>query len=135
MNTLNTIPASAPAFDPRKIADRVLSLSPVIENKTKMTTDEIMNAYPGRITLTTVDFLTSPKDGKPYAVFNIKEDPTVWFGGGERLTTLFSAYLAADAMAGDLAVLNAYLAENPIAVRLTKGRTKKGNPITLVEVL
>lgn len=133
MTSTNNTPAT---FDPFAIADRVLTISPIIEGKNKMTTDEIMAAYPDGLHITAVDFLKSDKAGAPdYVVINYAEDPSAWFAGGERLSTLFAAYLASDYVGGDLAVLNGYLAEHPIAVKLSKGKTKKGNRITLVEVI
>ena len=124
------------SFNPYQIAEKVLTISPVIVGKNKLTTEEVLAAYPDGVHINAVDFLKSTKPDAPdYAVLNIAEDSSVWFSGGERLSTLFSAYLANDEIGGDLAVLNAYLAEHPIHVLLSKGRTKKGNPITLVEVV
>lgn len=115
----------------RESAKRRTSGSPVLEGRTKIDTDSLIARYPNEITITDFDFLSG--ENEPYVVCTFAEDPGAYFNGGRILTEIFAGFV--DGYDGDLAKTQAEFREQGLKVRLYHGRTKKGNKVTLVEVL
>lgn len=115
----------------RESAKRRTSGSPVLEGRTKIDTDSLIARYPDEINITDFDFLTGEKG--QYVVCSFAEDPAEYFNGGTILTEIFEGFVAD--YEGDLAKTQAEFREQGLKVRLYHGRTKKGNKVTLVEVL
>ncbi len=120
------------------MARRHTSGSPILENRTKIQTGEIIARYPGGVTITSFDFING-RNGK-YVVCTFKEDPARYFNGGTILTGIFEDFIANYADDGvDFETAKrkcvSDFEKETLKVKLSEDRTKAGNRITLVEVL
>lgn len=114
-----------------KAKEALLNSSKVIENHSKVTTDDLISAYPAGCTISAVDIIHGEKGD--YAVFNIAERPDVYSNGGKVLTSIVKAW-AEDF--GDMAALNNELCTSGgVKVVLSKSRTKKGQTFTKVDII
>ena len=119
----------------RALASKELSLSPLMENRDKVESDEL---YGKELTVIAFDFITTkdPKDGvdKTYPVVNFEELPDKFYLGGALLAKVFTVWAAE--FGGDFDEASNYLAETGgVKFRFTKGKTRSGNNITKVEVV
>lgn len=121
------------------LAKKKTAGSPVLSERTKISTDEIIARYPNGVTINGFDFLTG-KNGR-YVVCAFQNDPGRYFNGGKILTEIFESFVAeyqteetsfSDAMD---ACMKDFAKEGGLKVKLSDGRTKDGNRVTLVEVL
>lgn len=120
--------------DFRNMAKRQTTLSEVMTDRNKITTEEVIEKYPGGITIVAFDYIQSKKSKGKYPVFNYAEDPTVFCNGGTVLDRIFSDFVAA--MDGDVKAASDELRrQGGLQVRLSKGETKSGDELTLVEVI
>lgn len=94
--------------------------------------DRVIARYPGGMTINGYD-TDIGKNGEPFPVFTIKEDPTIYFGGGGDLKKLESRMLAIHG--GDLTAINEELEMEPLRVKIEKVDTKNGNQYTTVKLL
>ena len=120
------------------LAKKKTAGSPILSERTKISTDEIVARYPDGITINGFDFLNG-KNGR-YVVCCFKNDPGRYFNGGKILTDIFESFVAEyktdentfnealDACMKDFGAVG-------LKVKLSDGRTKDGNRVTLVEVL
>lgn len=115
----------------RAIAEQVVAGSPVSAGRTKISTVDLIARFPNGVHLTAVDLFTGDKS--PYAVFNIKEDDSVFYPSGSILTSMVQTFLAQNG--GDLSTLNDELKTNPLGVRLGMGKNKKGQQLVKVEIV
>ena len=114
-----------------KAKETILNSSKVIENHAKVTTDDLISAYPAGCTISAVDLIHGEKGD--YAVFNIAERADVYSNGGKVLTSIVKAW--ADDFGGDIAALNNELRNSGgVKVVLSKSRTKKGQTFTKVDI-
>ena len=111
----------------------------VMEGRSKISTDEIIARYPDGITINQFDMLNG-KNGR-YVVCCFNQDPQAFFNGGKVLTQIFESFIAdfktaenTDADAIELCQ-NDFAAAGGLKVKLSTGRTKAGNRVTLVDVL
>lgn len=109
--------------------------SPVLENREKMSTDEIIARYPQGVTIIDFDFLNG-KQGR-YVVCAFKESPQNYFNGGKILTDIFEEFLTEySEMVNPLeACRKDFSDEGGLKVKLSHGRTKDGNNVTLVDII
>lgn len=120
------------------LAKKKTAGSPVLSERSKISTDELIAKYPDGVTINAFDFLNG-KNGK-YVVCAFCENPGLFFNGGKILTEIFESfvdeYRTEDNTAADAyeACAKAFAAEC-LKVKLSTGRTKEGNRVTLVEVL
>lgn len=120
--------------DFRNMAKRQTTLSEVMTDRNKITTEEVIEKYPEGITIVAFDYIQSKKSKGKYPVFNYAEDPTVFCNGGTVLDRIFSDFVAA--MDGDVKAASDELRrQGGLQVRLSKGETKSGDELTLVEVI
>lgn len=94
--------------------------------------DKVIARYPDGMTIDGYD-TDIGKNGESFPVFTIREDPTIYFGGGGDLKKLESRMLAIHG--GDLTAINEELALEPLAVKIEKVDTKSGNQYTTVKLL
>ena len=123
-------------MDFKKLAEQATSLSPIMEGKTKLSTEDIITQYPDGITLCTVDMVSYEKSGTPieYPVFNFAENPDVFLAGGIVLKKIAESW--ASEFNGDYnAASDALFKAGGVKVRLSSGRSKNGNSITNVEIV
>lgn len=112
--------------------------SPVLTGRTKMTTDEIIARFPDGVTINGFDFLNG-KNG-PYVVCCFRQDPLAFFNGGKILTEIFESFVM-EYKQDDMTFEDAQAAcmldfeKEGLKVKLSNGRTKDGNRVTLVDVI
>lgn len=122
-------------FNFKAAASKELSLSPLMENREKIETDELYNK---ELTVIAFDFITTkdPKDGmdKTYPVVNFEELPDKFYLGGALLAKVFQVWAAE--FDGDFEECSNALAESGgVKFRFVKGKTRSGNNITKIEVV
>lgn len=120
--------------DFRSIAKRETTLSEVMNEKTKMTTEELIKRYPQGFTINRFDFIRSVKNNDKYAVYNIAEDNTIFASAGTVLNRIFNDFV--DEYEGDVyGASNALNEFGGLHVKLSYGKTRKGDGVVLVEIL
>lgn len=121
-----------------ELAKKKTAGSPVLSERTKITTDELIAKYPNGVTINAFDFLSGKKD--QYVVCAFRENPGLYFNGGKILTEIFESFVD-EYKTEDNSFADAYdacskdFATECLKVKLSSGRTKEGNRVTLVEVL
>lgn len=116
----------------KKLAQQATTLSPIMEGRTKIETEDIIKYYPDGITIVAFDFVTV--EDKTYPVCAFREDDRKFLNGGTVLMKILSAWVAA--YDGDIEECSADLCnEGGVKVKFSAGKTKKGQNITLVEIL
>lgn len=120
-----------------EIAKKETSLSRIMEGRTKVTQEQIMQKFPDGVTVTEFEFLTvnDPKKGvSTFPVLTIAEAPAVCFFGGAILSKICAAW--ASACDGDAEQASEELkASGGCKMKFVNSRTKSGNNITLVEIV
>ena len=120
--------------DFRNMAKRQTTLSEVMTDRDKVSTDKLIEKYPDGVTIIAFDYVQSKKSKGKYPVFNIAEDPTVFCNGGTVLNRIFTDFV--NAMDGDVKAASDELRrQGGLQVKLSKGTTKAGDELTLVEVI
>ena len=121
----------------REMAKKETTLSRVMENRDKVSMDEIMNNYPGGVTITEFDFIHSTdKKGNPttYPVCAIKENENICFFGGSVLSKICMAWV--DGYNGDVDLTSDELKKSGgVKMKFEKTTTKNGNNLTGVTIL
>ena len=121
-------------MDVRKIAQEALSLSELSVNRTVIKLDELVNM--NRITIFAAEPVTLPDmNGEMRDTFVLlcEEKPNNFFYANTLLCKIFDKLL--DYTEGDVSELNKELNAQPLTVRLSMTKTKKGMPLTMVELL
>lgn len=122
------------AMDFRDLAKRQTTLSEVMLDREKITSDEIIQMYPDGITITAFDYVISKKTRKSYPIYNFAENVKVFANGGTILDRIFSEFVKA--CDGDVAAASAELRrQGGLKVRLYHGTTKAGDDLVCVEVV
>lgn len=120
--------------DFRNMAKRLTTLSEVMIDRDKISTDKLIEKYPDGVTIVAFDYIQSKKSKGKYPVFNIAEDATVFCNGGTILDHIFRDFV--NAMDGDVREASDELRrQGGLHVKLSKGKTKAGDDLTLVEVI
>ena len=131
--------------DLRKVAIKAVTLAKIMEDRDKLDTEDLIDRYGDHISVDEVEYVTIQKtvpvkgsDDKETEVdefwaFHFKESPDTFSFAGFVLAKIFNALL--EEAEGDFEALNAELQKYPIELRLSRGKTKNKQPITLVEVL
>jgi hypothetical protein len=119
------------------LARRATSLSPLVENRTKISVGEIVDNYPEGITVNNFDMVNgTDQSGQPitYPVFTFAEDNTRFGFGGTVLKNIVNSWLAA--FDGDIeACAKALNANGGVKLKFSHGRTKAGRTVTEIEVI
>ena len=121
------------AINFKEIAQKELTLSPLVAGKTQIKTDDLIGQ---EVTITEFDFATITDKGveKTYPVMLLKEYPERYYNGGALLLKLAIAW--ASACDGDVEAASQELKnEGGVKVRFRSTRTKAGNNLTSVDVL
>lgn len=115
------------------LAKEATSLSEIMQGKTKKEVDELLDE---EITITGFDFLTATdKSGetKDYAVCVYAEEPECFFFAGTVLTKICKRW-AAD-FESPAEASEALAADGGCAIKMSLGKTKKGNRVVNVEIV
>ncbi len=114
------------------IAKKQTTLSPIMENRTKLSTEELIKQYPNGVTVCEFDMIEIGDESFP--VFTFAEDETRFVFGGTVLGNIVYAWVSD--YDGDIeGASKALNAVGGVKMRFSKGRTKNGNNITLVDVV
>lgn len=106
--------------------------SPIMEGRTKISTEELIARYPNGFTIIAFDVL-SAKDG-PRAVLNWAGDRLHYYNAGSLLTQIVLDWVAK--YDGDIKQASADLnASGGVTVKLRTARTQNGRTFTAVDVI
>ena len=115
-----------------EMAKKETSVSRILENREKVSVEDIMHDYPTGVTI--IDFDLVSLENTTFPVFAIAENPKVAFFGGTILNKIVAKWLSA--YDGDLEECTADLrASGGVKVRLSKGKTKAGQRVILVDII
>lgn len=116
----------------KSLATAATTLSPLMTDRIKLSTDEIISQYPDGITITEFDYITM-KDSQ-YYIATFAEDDKAYINCGQILSKVFDRFVVA--FEGDITGASETLkAQGGLRVKLNKSRTRGGNSITTVTVL
>lgn len=116
----------------KSLALAATTLSPLMTDRIKLSTDEIISQYPDGITITEFDSITM-KDSQ-YYIATFAEDEKAYINCGQILSKVFDRFV--EAFDGDIAGASETLkAQGGLRVKLNKSRTRGGNSITTVTVI
>lgn len=109
-------------------AKEALGGSKVMQNRTKISTKELISKYPDGLTVTEFDFIAKG-DGSGYPVFAFAEDNTRYFNGGALANKVASKWVAM--YDGDIETASVKLREcGGCKIKLSTKTTKAGRTIT-----
>jgi hypothetical protein len=120
-----------------KLAKRATQLSPIMDGREKITTEEVISTYPDGITITAFDLITTPdSNGNPqtYPVIAFDEDKTKFIYGGKAMSDVVSLWVAN--FDGDIeATSNALSAAGGVKIKMFASKTRTGRNFTQIEVV
>lgn len=118
--------------DFRALAQKATTLSELMVDKNKLASEDIIRNWPDGVTLTDFDIVTS--GDATYPVFAIAEDPDGFYMGGAILMKIVNSFV--EAFDGDIdGAAEEFAKSGGLKVKLTQGRTKRGNSLIKVEVV
>lgn len=119
------------------MAKKATTLSPLMEGRTKISTDDLIAAFPNGITLIEFDIVPGVNQqgqATSYPVFLFKEDPSRFYCGGTVLANIATAWV--EDGGGDIDGASAELrSTGGVRVKLVKGKTRRGNSVTSVQII
>lgn len=119
------------------LAKKATTLSPIMENRDKLATKDVIANYPDGITITEFDILTTTNangEAQTYPVIAFNEDATKFIYGGKALMDIVTMWVAN--FEGDIeATSNALKASGGVKVRMYESTTKAGRNFTQIEVV
>lgn len=113
----------------KQIAKKATTIAEIMMDRDKISTEEIIDEFDGDITITEIEWCDMGENSAWAYAF--EEDKDKFAFAGKVLGNVFNACLAA--CGGDYEEL--YKKWEPLHVRISSGRTKKNQQVTLVEVL
>lgn len=123
-------------FNIKKMAQKAVVLAEIFEGKEKIDTDTIIRNYPHGIHINNIEFITMNGDNgeEQFWAYTFDENPGVFAFSGYFLAKIFNELLAF--CDGDYEELyESFRANGGLSVRLSTSKTKKGQPITKVDIL
>lgn len=108
-------------------AKNALGGSPIMNGRTKLSTEDVISKYPEGVTINGFDVIHK-SDGTSYPVFSIAEDNTVFFNGGSLAQKIVDEWLKEGY--GDIDGINAELKKQGAKFILGHGKTKSNKTIT-----
>ena len=119
-------------FNFKESAIKATTLSELMNDRIKISTEDVIKDYPDGITIEQFDSVTA--GDMQYYIATIKEDAKAYINCGTVLSKVFDSFVAG--FDGDIASASHELkSAGGIKVKLTKSRTRGGNSITTVTVL
>lgn len=119
------------------LARKATTLSPLMENRAKMSVQQIIEQYPEGITVAEFDLITTTDNGEPvsYPVMTFAEEPDKFAFGGLVMRKIVDSWVAA--FDGDIEACSAALKANGgVKLRFAHDTTKDGKRnITTIEVI
>lgn len=115
----------------RDLAVKATTTSKLMENRTRISTDEIITKYPDGVTITAFDFMNGDNDHYPVCVF--KENENECFFGGSGLTEICEQWL--NGYDDTESCSAALAAEGGVKIKFVRTRTKNNRTFTKCEVV
>ena len=107
-------------------------LSSLQNNREKISTEELINAFPDGVTVNAFDFATV--QDKTFAVVTFSEDDSRYYNGGTVLTKMCLAWAAG--FDGDPESASIALGKSGgVKLKFTESKTKNGNNVTTITVV
>ena len=114
------------------VARKETSLSPLMDNRERLSMDDLIARYPQGLTVTEFDFIGTGEDS--YPVFTFAEDAQKFAFGGTVFAGVARAW--ADMYDGDIEKASSELkSAGGVKMVFAKSRTKNGNNVTTVTVV
>lgn len=127
------------AINFKKVAQKEVTLSEIMVDRSKLDIDQVSVLYPNGITIDGFDFATvyseKTKSESTFAVCTFKEDPTKYIMCGAVMTKICTAWCEACPGLTIDQISNELKASGGVRVKFSKTTTKKGNNLTAVEIL
>lgn len=109
-------------FDFSNSARSVISVSDLMNNRVKISSQELIDIFPDGVTFNRFDIVCG-KNNKPYPIFTIKEDDSVFYSGGSILKKIVDEWLSK--FNGNLAACKKHFeASNGFKVKLSFATSK-----------
>lgn len=120
-------------IDFRALAQKATTLSELMTDRTKASTEDMVRNYPDGFTIDRFDIVSTGAD-TVFPVFTIREDDDIFYMGGAVLYKIVNTFI--EAFDGDVDAASEMLhKDGGLKVKLITGRTKKGNSLTKVEII
>ena len=119
-------------------AREALGDSRIMSGREKLKTEEVISRFPNGAFINDCELINTTNDAtgevKPYAVVTFVDEPGRYYACGEALTKML-INLSDDHFDSDFDALALALVSDPLGVKLSLTRTRKGNNFTAVTVL
>ncbi len=115
----------------RDVAIQATTTSKLMENRTRISTDEILTKYPEGVTVYAFDFMNGDNGHYPVCVF--KENDNECFFGGSGLTDICEQWMAGYDTTEECS--EALAAEGGVKIKFVKTRTKNNRTFVKCEVI
>ena len=122
------------AINLKKVAQKATVLAEIMENRDKGTTEELINKK-APVTINdceVMDIVNDAGEKEQVWAFTIKEEPNKFYFAGTVLKNVFVEILKE--CNGDYCELYSAVQEQGLTVKFKESKTKKGRPVTTVEV-
>ena len=120
-------------FDFRKVAEKSLSLCPLMAGREQLKTEDLLGMDTTVIAFDFAQATNEKGETNLFAVVVFKEDERYYYNGGKVLTNLCQAW--AQAFDGDIEEASRCLREyGGVKLKFEVTRTKKGNTLTSVKL-
>lgn len=119
----------------RELAIAESSVSPLIGDRTKLSTADVIARYPDGFKIKDFDLTSfTDEDGQinEYCILLFNDDDSIYYCGGLLLTKIVKSWIGTDDITD---VRESYKVSEPVSVKLSLARTKRNNNITKVEIL
>lgn len=120
-----------------QLAKRATTLSPIMEGREKISTEDVIKSFPNGITITEFDVITTTDaNGVPntYPVIAFAEDVNKFIYGGKALNDIVTTWLAN--FEGDVETTsNALKAAGGVKIKMVSDKTKQGRNFTRIEII
>lgn len=124
-------------FNFKQSAMDATTLSELMNNRDKASTEYMIETYPDGFTVMAFDVIqTADKDGVvvEYPVFNVAEDDKIFYAGGTILNKIVHQWI--EGFDGSIENANKDLqATGGLRIKLEESKTKRGNTLTRVVIL
>lgn len=121
------------SYNFKESAITATTLSALMDNRTKLSTEDVIKAFPDGVTINMFD-IVQQSDGTEYPVFTISENDKVFYCGGIVLLKIAKQW-ALD-YHGDITAASKALRESGgVKVKLSLSKTKNNNSITNVTIV
>lgn len=116
----------------KNLAKKALVLSELMENREKISTEDIIKYYPNGITINAFDGPIKTENGETI-IYTFKEEKDKFAFGGTIMQSLFNRLITS--YEGDIGALKADIAKEGLKVKLGETENKAGQTMTSVEIV